>query len=107
MYRPLFFALTCIGLVSAARLPSIELPSQIELSTHKKPDGSCFPALGFKMPPEVPPDSEFSSWWCDPADKYAFVGFSYEVTACRCLVFLPVSLVLSGFIRPEQITAYL
>jgi len=47
MYRPLFFALTCIGLVSAARLPSIELPSQIELSTHRKPDGSCFPALGF------------------------------------------------------------
>jgi len=33
MYHPLFFALTCIGLVSAARLPLIELPSQIELST--------------------------------------------------------------------------
>jgi len=106
MYRPLFFALTYIGLVSAARLPSDEPPSQVKLSTHRKSDGSCFPALGFQMPSEVPPDSDFSSWWCDPEDEYAFVGFSYEVTACRYLVFLPVSLILSGFIRPEQITTH-
>jgi len=104
MYRPLFFALTCIGIVSAARVDTFR---QVKLSTHRKSDGSCFPALGFKMPSEVPPDSEFSSWWCDPVDEYAFVGFSYEVTACRYLVSLPVSLTLSGFIRPEQITTHL
>ncbi|KAF9447196.1 glycoside hydrolase family 17 protein [Macrolepiota fuliginosa MF-IS2] len=35
------------------------------------------------MPSEVPPDSRLSSWWCDPATEYAFMGFSYEVTACQ------------------------
>ncbi|KXN85317.1 hypothetical protein AN958_11417 [Leucoagaricus sp. SymC.cos] len=44
---------------------------------------NCFPALGFEMPSEVPPDSELSSWWCDPATEYAFMGFSYEVTDCQ------------------------
>ncbi|KAF8200955.1 glycoside hydrolase superfamily [Pholiota molesta] len=26
---------------------------------------------------------ELKHWWCDPATEYAFVGFSYEVTACQ------------------------
>lgn len=42
---------------------------------------SCFPALDFKMPSHVPDSLE--GWWCDAADEYAFVGFSYEVTACE------------------------
>ena len=42
----------------------------------------CFPALGFVMPPFLPPDN--THWWCDPSTEYAFVGFSYEVTACEC-----------------------
>ncbi|KIK67281.1 glycoside hydrolase family 17 protein [Collybiopsis luxurians FD-317 M1] len=48
---------------------------------------NCFPALGFKMPEETPPDSslEDGSWWCDPSTEYAFLGFSYEVTACQSL----------------------
>ncbi|KAI0745414.1 glycoside hydrolase superfamily [Earliella scabrosa] len=33
------------------------------------------------MPGQVPEDE--SGWWCDPASEYAFLGFSYEVTACQ------------------------
>lgn len=46
---------------------------------------SCFPALGFTMPSLVPDSTD--GWWCEPASEYAFVGFSYEVTACTCAVF--------------------
>jgi hypothetical protein len=42
---------------------------------------SCFPALGFNMPSGVP--DSLDGWWCDMADEYAFVGFSYEITACN------------------------
>ncbi|KAF4598503.1 hypothetical protein EYR38_006907 [Pleurotus pulmonarius] len=42
---------------------------------------NCFPALGFKMPTSVP--SSLTNWWCNPAKEYAFLGFSYEVTACQ------------------------
>lgn len=38
---------------------------------------SCFPALGFQMPDDVPVDTD--GWWCDPNTEYAFLGFSYEV----------------------------
>jgi len=41
---------------------------------------NCFPAIGFKTPSNVP--SSLDGWWCDSATEYAFVGFSYEVTAC-------------------------
>ncbi|OJT09269.1 hypothetical protein TRAPUB_14266 [Trametes pubescens] len=41
----------------------------------------CFPSLGFSAPASLPVDN--SLWWCDPATEYAFVGFSYEVTACQ------------------------
>ncbi|KAF8633436.1 hypothetical protein AX17_004606 [Amanita inopinata Kibby_2008] len=43
----------------------------------------CFPALGFQMPPTAPPDYALKNWWCHPSDEYAFLGFSYEVTACQ------------------------
>lgn len=43
-------------------------------------DQLCFPAVGFTMPFLIPPDLE--GWWCDPSTEYAFLGFSYEVTAC-------------------------
>lgn len=42
---------------------------------------SCFPALRFKTPSHVP--NSLNHWWCDPDTEYAFVGFSYEVTACE------------------------
>jgi exo-beta-1,3-glucanase (GH17 family) len=39
-----------------------------------------FPDLGFKMPSTVP--SSLDGWWTN-ASEYAFMGFSYEVTACQ------------------------
>jgi len=45
--------------------------------------GSCFPALGFKMPSDVPANT--NGWWCNPTDEYAFLGFSYEITPCQSL----------------------
>jgi hypothetical protein len=41
---------------------------------------SCYPALDFTKPSKLPKDN--SAWWCDPKDEFAFMGFSYEVTAC-------------------------
>jgi hypothetical protein len=48
--------------------------------THPIPNQLCFPAVGFTMPLLIPLDLE--GWWCDPSTEYAFLGFSYEVTAC-------------------------
>jgi hypothetical protein len=42
---------------------------------------NCFPGFNFKMP-EGPPAS-LADWWCDRDSEYAFVGFSYEVSACE------------------------
>ncbi|KAF8645871.1 hypothetical protein AX16_007529 [Volvariella volvacea WC 439] len=44
---------------------------------------NCFPAIGFTMPSSVP--SSLDNWWCDYSTEYAFVGFSYEITACQSL----------------------
>ncbi|TBU41684.1 glycoside hydrolase superfamily [Dichomitus squalens] len=41
----------------------------------------CFPALGFKTPADVP--DSLDGWWCDDKTEYAFLGFSYEVSACQ------------------------
>ncbi|KAI0062920.1 hypothetical protein BV25DRAFT_1803220 [Artomyces pyxidatus] len=35
------------------------------------------------MPSSVPKSN--AAWWCDPVNEYAFMGFSYEVTACQSL----------------------
>lgn len=53
------------------------------------PSSSCFPALDFQMPDNVP--SDLNNWWCSPDTEYAFMGFSYEVTACEflCSRFFP------------------
>lgn len=45
------------------------------------PQTGCFPALGFQMP-ENPPSGDIDTWWCDPKTEYAFLGFSYEISAC-------------------------
>lgn len=42
---------------------------------------SCFPALDFNMPSNVP--DSLDGWWCSPTDEYAFLGFSYEISACQ------------------------
>ncbi len=41
----------------------------------------CFPALGFNPPANVP--NSLDGWWCDDKTEYAFLGFSYEVSACE------------------------
>ncbi|KAI0093193.1 glycoside hydrolase superfamily [Irpex rosettiformis] len=33
------------------------------------------------MPTTLPKDN--TQWWCNPKDEFAFLGFSYEVTACQ------------------------
>jgi hypothetical protein len=45
---------------------------------------NCFPSIGFEMPSNIPNSAE--GWWCSPATEYAFVGFSYEVTTCACVI---------------------
>ncbi|KAI0266830.1 glycoside hydrolase superfamily [Gloeopeniophorella convolvens] len=35
------------------------------------------------MPSDVPDNT--NGWWCNDSDEYAFLGFSYEVTACQSL----------------------
>lgn len=52
-------------------------------STYKKSSktNTCFPAPGFQTPRNVP--SSTDNWWCDPDSEYAFVGFSYEDSACQ------------------------
>ncbi|KIM80532.1 glycoside hydrolase family 17 protein [Piloderma croceum F 1598] len=42
-----------------------------------------FPDLGFKMPTTVP--DSLDGWWADDSTEYAFLGFSYEITACQSL----------------------
>lgn len=40
-----------------------------------------FPDLGFKMPATVP--NTLDGWWANQSTEYAFMGFSYEITACE------------------------
>ena len=77
----LAFASMMTRLVSTASISSVEISGVVP----KAPlvPNNCFPALGFKMPRLTPHDSELKDWWCDPPTEYAFVGFSYEVTACK------------------------
>jgi hypothetical protein len=77
--------LALLGTVSAAR---VHVGGKNNVSQKKAT--SCFPALNFTMPSTVPADSHLSSWWCNATTEHAFLGFSYEVTACRwfCLQLL-------------------
>ncbi|TBU33047.1 hypothetical protein BD311DRAFT_653233 [Dichomitus squalens] len=43
----------------------------------------CFPALVFKTPANDP--DSLDGRWCDDKTEYAFLGFSYEVSACDLL----------------------
>lgn len=55
-----------------------------EQSAHKesaRSSSNCFPAIGFSMPSSIP--SSLTDWWCSTDTEYGFVGFSYEVTACK------------------------
>ncbi|TFK54069.1 hypothetical protein OE88DRAFT_1732786 [Heliocybe sulcata] len=65
--------------------PSIPIPSKRDLEERQDSGGFpapfCYPAIGF--PKLFVPPLDNTNWWCDPATEYAFVGFSYEVTACQ------------------------
>lgn len=50
----------------------------------------CFPSLGFTMPQTVPPST--NGWWCNLNTEYAFLGFSYDVTACKSFIFINLKL---------------
>ena len=52
---------------------------------------SCFPSANFTMPASPPANAD--NWWCDLDTEYAFVGFSYEVTACE----YPILLLKMGY----------
>jgi exo-beta-1,3-glucanase (GH17 family) len=52
-------------------------------NTTKGPRTDCYPALGFQQPDQDDLPSDTSDWWCPAEEEYAFVGFSYEVTACQ------------------------
>lgn len=61
---------------------------------------NCFPAIGFTMPETTP--ASLANWWCDYDTEYAFVGFSYEVTACEFFLkfyssFMMFNMVISIF----------
>jgi exo-beta-1,3-glucanase (GH17 family) len=69
--------------VAAANSPPKTNTTTTQSGTSSGGSGGCFPAQGFQMPSGVP--SSTDNWWCPAADEYAFVGFSYEVTACQSL----------------------
>ncbi|KAF8274498.1 hypothetical protein EI94DRAFT_688992 [Lactarius quietus] len=92
------FVLLLLGLVSASRFealyrsPSSKRVSRRSCQAPRSTNiSACFPALGFTTPSSVPATTD--DWWCDPVNEYAFLGFSYEVTACE----LPCGLFLSSF----------
>lgn len=83
--------------IFAASQPEVHRNGAVSVSRHvpqknSKPLGqppNCFPAIGFKMPDNVNTTStSMSDWWCDYNTEYAFMGFSYEVTACELWLFL-------------------
>lgn len=55
----------------------------LQFEMHHEPHkaASCFPALDFVMPSKTP--GTLDGWWCNATDEYAFLGFSYEITACE------------------------
>ncbi|KAI0320895.1 glycoside hydrolase superfamily [Amylostereum chailletii] len=73
-----------LSLLHAGFVASFPLQASVSSPTNEfVAAASCYPALGFKKPSTLPADN--SKWWCNPANEYAFVGFSYEVTACQSL----------------------
>ncbi|KAF4620617.1 hypothetical protein D9613_000782 [Agrocybe pediades] len=65
------------------QVASVSVPTARDSNSQNFPHRSCFPALDFRMPRQVPHDSQLQHWWCDASTEYAFLGFSYEVTACQ------------------------
>ena len=81
MKYPSFVAtlLTGIPLALVGTVPTNATPLTININSNV----NCFPGLGFTMPSKIP--SSLDNWWCPYDQEYAFVGFSYEITACRSI----------------------
>ena len=64
-------------------LPANETVTETPTSQYPgtSPKQSCFPALDFAMPDDTP--ASLDGWWCNMEDEYAFLGFSYDVSACQ------------------------
>ena len=73
--------LLLVSFLSAINSWALAQPITANVNTTN--DQSCFPALGFNMPQATPSDYELEQWWCDAETEHAFLGFSYEVTACE------------------------
>ncbi|KAK0529377.1 hypothetical protein OC834_003716, partial [Tilletia horrida] len=70
---------------SASLASSRPKPTPTKTPTPTPQPKSCFPALDFKMPDEVPDADAPDGWWCDMQDEYAFLGFSYDLSSCPSL----------------------
>ncbi|KAM5531861.1 hypothetical protein V8D89_014491 [Ganoderma adspersum] len=66
---------------SSAAPAKTTTPPKPANSPAKGGSNNCFPALGFNPPANVP--DSLDGWWCDDKTEYAFLGFSYEVSACQ------------------------
>lgn len=61
--------------IGPAGTPTAAEPAPTESAAPAKPK-SCFPALDFDKPNDVPKSRD--NWWCQADTEYAFFGFSYE-----------------------------
>ena len=84
-------SLAAAGAVRGAACPSMDPPQALAspppspfnfTKTESQQASNCFPAPSFNMPKSFLPES-IDDWWCDQRTEYAFLGFSYEVTACE------------------------
>lgn len=78
--RPLSRCLHCRTFDES--VSSLAAPASASSESH----ANCFPSLGFTTPSDVP--SSTDDWWCSATTEYAFLGFSYEVTACTSIFFI-------------------
>lgn len=63
----------CVGAECAPSTPPpVAQPTQSAPAPAPAPSSSCFPALDFKMPSDVP--GSLDNWWCAPKTEYAFVS---------------------------------
>lgn len=106
MFTTPLFALLVAYIASSLANPLNHAASKDNVETKSSPPSqSCFPALDFHKP--LFPPKDITHWWCDSSTEYAFLGFSYEVTACKyqwLFVYLsPIELIVSSGQSREQL----
>ena len=102
---PLFLVSTLLWLLQVGCVVSLPASQSLPgIIIHEEPAAnqslaatSCYPGLGFAKPAKNALPKDNSGWWCNPSDEYAFLGFSYEVTACKSVPVSPaVDCIYSG-----------